>query len=70
MTAGAGRRAYNPVFFELNKTAMARIQIELPERFIFSTEISIYINHINYGHHLDNAALLMLVSEGRVRFFK
>ena len=49
---------------------MARIKIELPEKFVFSTEIPIYINHINYGNHLDNAALLMLVSEGRVRFFK
>src|SRR5574343_1361251 len=49
---------------------MARIKIELPETFIFSTEIPIYINHINYGNHLDNAALLMLVSEARVRFFK
>ena len=48
---------------------MARIKIELPEKFIFSTDIPIYINHINYGNHLDNAALLMLVSEARVRFF-
>ena len=49
---------------------MARIQIELPERFSFATEIQIYINHINYGNHLDNSAMLALVSEARVRFFK
>lgn len=49
---------------------MPRIKIDLPEKFIFSTEIPIYINHINYGNHLDNAALLSLVSEARVRFFK
>lgn len=49
---------------------MPRIKIELPERFSFSTEIPIYINHINYGNHLDNAALISLVSEARVRFFK
>ena len=49
---------------------MPRIKIDLPERFIFSTEIAIYINHINYGNHLDNSALLSLVSEARVRFFK
>lgn len=49
---------------------MPRVIIDLPERFTFSTEIQIYINHINYGHHLDNAALLSLVSEARVRFFK
>ena len=51
-------------------TSLARIQIELPERFSFSTAITIYINHINYGNHLDNSALLSLVSEARVRFFK
>ncbi|RIX49606.1 MAG: thioesterase [Rhodocyclales bacterium GT-UBC] len=49
---------------------MPRIQIDLPERFTFATEIPIYIGHINYGHHLDNAALISLVSEARVRFFK
>lgn len=49
---------------------MARIRIDLPERFVFSTEIPIYINHINYGNHLDNAAMLMLVAEARVRFFR
>jgi acyl-CoA thioester hydrolase len=49
---------------------MARILIDLPEHFIFSTEVPIYISHINYGHHLDNSALLSLVSEARVRFFK
>ena len=49
---------------------MPRIKIDLPERFVFSTELAIYINHINYGNHLDNSALLSLVSEARVRFFK
>lgn len=49
---------------------MARIQIDLPESFLFSTEIPIYIQHINYGHHVDNAGLLSLVAEGRVRFLK
>ena len=49
---------------------MPRIKIDLPEHFSFTTEIPIYINHINYGNHLDNSALLSLVSEARVRFFK
>ena len=49
---------------------MARVIIDLPDRFMFSTEVPIYIGHINHGHHLDNAALLMLVSETRVRFFR
>lgn len=49
---------------------MARIQIELPTHFAFSTEIPLYMSHINYGGHLDNALLLTLVSEARVRFFQ
>lgn len=48
---------------------MPRINIALPDRFAFATEIPIYISHINYRHHLDNAVLLSLVSEARVRFF-
>jgi len=49
---------------------MARLRISLPEQFIFSTDIPLYISHINYGGHLDNALLLTVVSEARVRFFK
>jgi acyl-CoA thioester hydrolase len=49
---------------------MARIQIRLPSHFAFSTDITLYQSHLNYGGHLDNALLLTLVSEARVRFFK
>jgi len=49
---------------------MPRIQFELPEQFIFSTELQIYISHVNQGGHLDNAQLVTLISEARVRFFK
>ena len=49
---------------------MPRIQIDLPEQFPFSTEITLYLSHMNYAGHLDNALLLTLVSEARARFFK
>jgi len=49
---------------------MSRIQFELPDHFIFATDIQIYISHVNQGGHLDNAQLLTLVPEARVRFFK
>lgn len=49
---------------------MPRIQFSLPDRFVFATDIQIYISHVNQGGHLDNAQLLTLVSEARVRFFK
>ena len=48
---------------------MPRIQYSLPEQFVFSTDMQIYTSHINWGGHLDNAQLLTLVSEARVRFF-
>ena len=49
---------------------MPRIQIDLPERFVYSTELTLYLSHMNYAGHLDNALLLSLVSEARARFFK
>lgn len=49
---------------------MARLQIEIPGNFPFSTEITLYLSHMNYGGHLDNALLLSVVSEARARFFK
>lgn len=49
---------------------MARIRIDLPERFDFETEITLYQSHMNYGNHLDNALLLTVVSEARLRFLK
>ncbi len=48
---------------------MARVVFELPAQFTFSTELPIYISHINHGQHLDNAQLLALVGEARTRFF-
>lgn len=49
---------------------MARVTLELPERFGFSTEVQVYLSLVNYGGHLDNALLLTLVSEARIRFFQ
>ena len=49
---------------------MARIVFELPARFGFATELQVYISHVNQGGHLDNAQLLSLVSEARLRFFQ
>jgi acyl-CoA thioesterase FadM len=49
---------------------MPRLILDLPPAFAFSTEVQIYLSHVNTGGHLDNAQLLALVSEARVRFFK
>ena len=49
---------------------MARIKIELPQNFIFKTEIALRISDINYGGHLGHDTMLTLTHEARVRFFK
>jgi acyl-CoA thioester hydrolase len=49
---------------------MARIKINLPDKFIFATKIPIRINDINYGGHLRNDSILSIVHEARVRFLK
>jgi len=49
---------------------MARVKIELPEKFIFKTEIPIRISDINYGGHLGNDAVLSIAHEARLRFLK
>jgi YbgC/YbaW family acyl-CoA thioester hydrolase len=48
---------------------MARIKLELPAHFEFSTELEIRISEINYGNHLSNDAYLSLMHEARLRFF-
>ena len=47
---------------------MARIKLELPETFPFSTELTVRITDLNYGGHLGNADTLVLIHEARVRF--
>ena len=49
---------------------MARIRIELPEKFSFSTKIPIRITDINYGGHVGNDTILTLIHEARVQFLK
>jgi 4-hydroxybenzoyl-CoA thioesterase len=49
---------------------MSTNSFELPGHFAFSTEIPICIGLINYSGHLDNALLLTLISEARVRFLQ
>ena len=47
---------------------MARIKLELPETFPFSTEIAVRITDLNFGGHLGNADTLVLIHEARVSF--
>jgi acyl-CoA thioester hydrolase len=49
---------------------MSRIEIALPENFVFSTDIPIRIGDINRGRHLAHDAVLSIMEEARVRFMK
>jgi acyl-CoA thioesterase FadM len=47
---------------------MARLKLELPPEFPFSTTLTVRVTDLNYGNHLGNDALLGLIHEARVRF--
>lgn len=47
---------------------MARIKIELPSTFSFSTNVPVRITDINYGNHVGNDALLSIIHECRMQF--
>lgn len=47
---------------------MARVKLDLPEHFPFSTELRVRVTDVNYGGHMGNDSLLGLLHEARVRF--
>ncbi|WP_434626962.1 thioesterase family protein [Chromobacterium sp. CV08] len=49
---------------------MARIELALPERFVFETCLDVGIGDINYAGHLGNDAMLRLAHEARIRLLK
>jgi len=49
---------------------MARVKIDLPDNFSFTTLIPVRITDINYGGHVGNDAILSLIHEARIQFLK
>jgi acyl-CoA thioesterase FadM len=49
---------------------MARVKLDLPEEFVFSTEIPLRVNDINYGGHLGHDSILTLTHEARIRLLR
>jgi acyl-CoA thioester hydrolase len=47
---------------------MARVRIELPAKFSFTTVIAVRITDLNYGGHVGNDSVLSLLHEARVQF--
>ena len=48
---------------------MARIKIDLPAKFSFSTNIPIRITDINFGGHVGNDTILSIIHEAMAKFF-
>lgn len=47
---------------------MGKIEISLPEHFVFKTELQVRVTDLNYGAHLGNDALLSMIHESRMLF--
>ena|ERR1700676_2713052 len=49
---------------------MARIKIDLPESFSFSTSLVVRITDLNYGGHVGNDTVLSFIHEARFRYLQ
>jgi acyl-CoA thioester hydrolase len=49
---------------------MARVKIELPVSFQFTTEIVVRITDLNYGGHVGNDTVLSIIHEARMQFLR
>lgn len=49
---------------------MPRLRLELPEKTVYRTELAVRVTDLNYGNHLGNAALLGLLHEARLGWFR
>jgi YbgC/YbaW family acyl-CoA thioester hydrolase len=49
---------------------MARVKLQLPAKFNFSTQIPVRITDINYGGHVGNDSILSLLHEARMQFLQ
>lgn len=48
---------------------MARVQLDLPEQFIYTHTINVRMTDLNTGKHVGNDQMISLLSEARYRFF-
>ncbi len=48
---------------------MPRVQVDVDQTNVFTTEIPVRIDDVNFGGHMGNDAVLTLAQEARTRFF-
>jgi acyl-CoA thioester hydrolase len=49
---------------------MARIKIDMPEDFSFTTSLDVRVTDLNYGSHVGNDKVLSFLHEARVRYLQ
>jgi YbgC/YbaW family acyl-CoA thioester hydrolase len=49
---------------------MARVHLNLPEKFLYSTDITVRVSDLNYGGHVGNDTILTLLQEARIQFYR
>lgn len=49
---------------------MPRLTIDLPEKFLFHTEIRVRATDLNYGGHVGNDTILTLIHDARVTYYR
>ncbi|HEY0654229.1 MAG TPA: thioesterase family protein [Chryseosolibacter sp.] len=49
---------------------MARIEINLPEDFLYTVELPVRVTDLNYGNHVGNDSILGLIHEARLQFYR
>lgn len=49
---------------------MARITIQLPDSFVFETDLTVRVSDLNYGNHVGNDSILTLMQEARTLFYR
>jgi YbgC/YbaW family acyl-CoA thioester hydrolase len=49
---------------------MARLHINLPDKFLYTTDIAVRVSDLNYGGHVGNDTMLTLLQEARMQFYR
>ena len=49
---------------------MSRVHHDLPEKSIFTTELTVRATDLNYGGHVGNDTILSFMQEARVQFYR
>ncbi|MEC8442959.1 MAG: thioesterase family protein [Pseudomonadota bacterium] len=57
-----------PVKFVTPGVIVARVTLDLPDVFDFSTHLTVRVSDINYGNHLGNDRMVSLLHEARLRY--